>query len=127
MNGAEHIEHLNRNVSHNNCPECRADCERRWVIFRPFKYDHVAWYLTYVKPRLAAIRDGNNGGNTPDADCWHRDFIKALHNRINSHIEVAGRKYCHSYLERLRMTRFPGSRADAAYLRMFAKKGASTL
>jgi hypothetical protein len=127
MRSAEHQKHLDTRMSHNNCSECRADCERRWVAFRPFQYAHVATYLEYIKPRLEAIRTEQYGGNKSNAIRWHYDFIQALNNRISSHIRVAGRKHSHSYLERLKMTQFPGNRANLEYLKAFARKGASAL
>lgn len=123
MKSAEHKKHIATRMSHNNCGECRADCERQWIAFRPFKYAHVAKYLSYVKPRIEAIRAGENSVN---AAIWHRDFLKALNNRISSHVKVAGRKHCHSYLERLGMA-LGGRNPNAAYLRHFAAKGASAL
>ena len=100
---AAHLEHLvmhiGRHVSHNSCPECRADNSRRFAgNGQPFRYAHVNEYLTWVKPRLEAIRTGENGGNTVEAIWWQRDFIAALHNRINSHIpNQTGRKYAPDY------------------------------
>lgn len=121
MKSQAHNIHLKNRISHNNCPECSADCERQFVAFRPFKYAHISEYLNWIKPRLEAIRNGDDSTN---AKIWMRDFLRALHTRIGSHIPVAGRKQCHSYLERLGQF---GANTDANYLRAFAKKGASAL
>lgn len=120
---AAHQRHLSGNVSHNDCCECRADTERWHVSTVRWRYEHVHDYLAYVRPRLAALR---NGVNDVDAQIWRRKFLKALHTRIslkNAH-QVARRKYCGSYLERLQQ--FSRS-TSATYLRGFASRGASCL
>jgi hypothetical protein len=123
MKSQTHLAHIASRISHNNCPECRADCERRQVANRPFKYGHVHEYLSYVKPRLEAIRTGENGGNKASARQWHREFLRALDNRILSHVTREGRKYAPGYLERLRMA----SRSANMDFRIFASRGASCL
>lgn len=90
-----HIEHIiihiGMRVSHNSCPECRADNSRSFARSHPFHYAHVHAYLSWVRPRLVAIR---NGETRVEAIWWHRDFIVALHNRISSHIPGQnGRKH----------------------------------
>lgn len=128
MRSAEHNVHLARNVAHNNCPECRADCERQFVGGKPFKYAQVPTYLEWIRPRLAAIREGDN---SIPAQQWHRDFLRALHRRISSHLQRTGRKQCHSYLERIWQFRDRATGQwrchDAGYLREFVRKGASCL
>lgn len=119
MQSNTHKQHTR--VSHNNCQECRADCERQFL--RPaWRYDFVTEYLAHTKPRLEAIKAGEN---SLFAKVWHMRFIKALHRRITlkGGAEV-GHKRCDSYLERL--NQFPRS-TDSAYLRRFARRGASTL
>jgi hypothetical protein len=32
MKTAEHQRHIQSRVSHNNCQECRADCERQFLL-----------------------------------------------------------------------------------------------
>jgi len=129
-----HRQHIAGRVSHADCSECRADCERRFVDRvqgGQWRYAHVGEYLAYIRPRLTALQTGEYADD-PDARAWQRKFVKALHTRIS--LKVAdtggrcnGRKFSHGYLERLKMTRFPGSRADAGYLRRFADRGASCL
>lgn len=94
-----HSQHISDRTAHNNCSECRADCERRLAIGHPFKYEHVTEYLSYVKPRIQAIRAGES---SVDARIWHRQFIKALNRRISSHSVSGHRKQSDSYLDRLR-------------------------
>lgn len=130
----EHKDHLASNRSHNSCPECRADCERRHAVTSLWiGYRHVHEYLTWAKPRVEAIR---NGEDSIDARRWARDFTAALHSRINAKVSQAfGRKHSDGYLERLGQfcQRIPTSdhnsrfRADATYLRVYARRGASTL
>lgn len=131
MRSAKHEQHLKSNVSHMDCSECRADNERRWTGHSPFRYAHVHEYLTYVRPRLAAIREKTEAGESVEARIWLRGFIGALNNRINSHLPERGRKYSHSYLERFKQWRRcgkPGTETvDAGYLRQFARRGASCL
>jgi hypothetical protein len=122
MKSTEHRKHIAENISHARCSECRADTERRFVGGWPFRYGFVHEYLTWVRPRLEAIRNGEQSTN---ARIWHRDFIKALNTRISSHLPANGRKHSHSYLERFRQWR--GMSVDAGYLRQFASRGASAL
>lgn len=124
MQTLEHIEHIRSRTAHSDCDECQADNERRFARTQPFVYGFVHEYVSYVRPRLAAIRQGENSAN---ARIWHRDFVRALHRRINSHAAGKGRKWSDSYLERLGQFRFPGSKADAEYLRAFAARRASCL
>jgi hypothetical protein len=122
MQSSTHKQHIAGNISHNNCSECRADNERQFARIHRFEYRHVHEYLTYVRPRIEALRKGENSVN---ARIWHRDFLKALHNRIESRMpNPVTRKRSHSYLERLKIARFPGNRTD---FREFARKGASCL
>lgn len=131
MQTQAHKQHIAARVSHNACPECIADNQRSFVRSRPFRYDHVTEYLRYVRPRLAALETGKNGGNTVEAQWWYRDFITALNRRISSHVPRQGRKYSDGYLERLKMADVncgPECRRPSAdYLRTFAQKGASCL
>jgi hypothetical protein len=125
----DHVRHLveHRRYSLNTCPECNADRERRFVDRQPFAYKHVHEYLEYVRPRLVAIRQGED---SVDARRWLRDFHKAMHRRISSHAAGIGRKWSDGYLERLgQFCPQPqrSTRADAAYLRRFAQRGASCL
>ncbi len=126
-----HKAHIAANISHNSCPECRADCERRFVRVRPFRYDHVTEYLRYVKPRLTALRTGRHGGGSIEAQWWHREFVAAPNRRISSHTGRRGRKYSDGYLERLKMADVKcgpeNKRPGELYLRMFASRGASCL
>lgn len=94
-----HRNHIAARKSYNSCPECRADNSRRFAVNRPFRYQYVREYLSYVRPRLEALRTGQNGGDTVAARQWYRyDFMPALHNRINSHIPgQTGRKYASDY------------------------------
>jgi hypothetical protein len=136
----DHVRHL---VEHrlfilNNCQECRADGERQFTRSKPFTHHnpHMSKYLEYVRPRLEALR---NGEDSVDARIWLRNFRVALNRRISSHIPGrSGRKFCESYLERLKQweNRRPeyyqlgrGNKhvVDAEYLRRFAARGASCL
>lgn len=122
MKTAEHERHIAEYVSRNDCQECRADCERQFLRPRWPGYRYVSEYLNHVKPRLAAIRAGENSVN---ARRWKREFTRALHRRINLKAGAEhGRKYCDSYLERLGQFRRD---ADRVYLRRFASRGASAL
>ena len=94
MQSLEHKRHVIDNVSFSRCAECRADCSRRFAGATPFQYRHVHEYLSYVKPRIEAIRAGND---TVDARIWHRGFVAALHNRISSHLAHDGRKHAPEY------------------------------
>lgn len=124
MRTEQHNRHLRERVSHNNCQECRADVERRFLS-PAWRYDHVGTYLEYVRPRLEAIRTKANGGNSASAVHWRAEFRRALDQRITLKAgPEIGRKRCPSYLER--MGQFP-RKTDAAYLRRFARRGASTL
>lgn len=129
-----HKSHVASQTSHNNCLECRADCERRFAGgSRWLGYRFVHEYLSWARPRVEAIR---NGEDSVDARRWQREFTRALHNRINAKIgQPKGRKYADGYLARLGQfcqrqptsqhdTRF---RATASYLRQYARQGASTL
>lgn len=124
MQSIPHKQHIRHSISQNNCSECRADTERRFARNTPFHYAHVRNYLSYVRPRIDAIR---NGESSVDARIWQRDFLKAMNRRITSHAARTGRKHSDSYLERLRQSRYAGSRAGAGYLRQFASRGASCL
>jgi hypothetical protein len=122
MQTATHQRHITERVSHNNCDECRADCERQFLREQWPGYRHVTEYLNYIKPRLDAIRNGENSVN---AHHWYREFIRALHRRISLKVtRETGRKQCPGYLSRLRQ--FPRS-TERAYLRRFAARRASTL
>lgn len=121
MRSDQHWMHISSRVSHNDCDECRADTERRFVSLRPWRYQHTGEYLAYVRPRLAAMR---NGADTVEARVWRRKFERALHRRISGKVPVAGRKRCDSYLERMGQFRRD---TDAGYLRRFAARGASCL
>lgn len=120
----QHRQHITSRVSHSNCSECRADTERRFVDISTWRYQHVAYYLAWAKPRLAAIHKGNEW--SVDARIWHRKFREALHRRITlkAALPIARRKYCDSYLERCRQ--FPRA-TDVEYLKRFARRGASCL
>jgi len=121
MRSKKHELHLQQNVGRNDCQECRADTERRFLR-RQFAYQFVADYLAYVRPRLEAIKNGESGS---DSHHWMKEFQRALHRRIGLKLgDEQGRKRCDSYLERLKQ--FPRS-TDANYLRRFAQRGASTL
>lgn len=123
MKTAEHQQHIATRTAHNNCSECRGDTERSFVPTQQWRYQHVAEYLNWAKPRLAAIATGED---STDARIWLRKFRAALHARINlkTASAIPQRKRCNSYLER--MGQFPRS-TDAAYLRRFAQRGASAL
>ena len=119
MKTSAHLDHIKKRISHNNCRECRADTERRFLSPQWLGYQYVSDYLAWANPRFEAIRAGVNPGN------WRNDFQLALDKRIT--LKVAGetgRKQCNGYLERL--GQFPRS-TDANYLRQFAKEGASAL
>jgi hypothetical protein len=122
MQTATHQRHIIERVSHNNCDECRADCERQFLREQWLGYRHVTEYLSWIKPRLQAIRNGENSVN---ARQWYREFIRALHRRITLKVTAeTGRKQCPGYLSRLRQ--FPRS-TEASYLRRFAARRESTL
>jgi len=100
----EHIVlHIGMHTSHNNCPECRADNSRSFATGRQFNHtsvpaDAMSKYLAWIRPRLEAIRTKTQGGDTVEAIWWQRDFMRALHNRINSHIpNQNGRKHAPEY------------------------------
>lgn len=115
-----HKQHVR--VSHNDCDECRADCERQFLRRQWLGYRYVTEYLAWAKPRIEAIRNGEDSAN---ARIWYRDFIRALQRRITlKGASEAGRKWNDSYRQRL--NQFPRN-TDAAYLRRFARRGASTL
>jgi hypothetical protein len=94
-----HVEHLDHHKAHHNCcPQCNAEHCRSFVDVQPFRYQFVSKYLAWVKPRLAAIRDGVKGGDTVEAHRWHRDFMTALHRRISTHLpNQSGRKHMPDY------------------------------
>jgi hypothetical protein len=134
MQSIPHAQHLRHRISWSSCSECRADCERRFSQSQPFRYAYVHDYLSWIRPKLAAIREGET---SPNSQIWLRDFRKALHRRIssrdgndgrgNGRNGRNGRKWADSYLERLQGMLFKGSPADAPYLREFANRGASCL
>ena len=98
MRSQHHQKHIDNRTAWNNCPECRADNSRRFAVTSPFKYGFVREYLSWIKPRLEAIRSGITGGDTLNAQEWLRDFRRALNTRINSHIEgMNGRKHAPDY------------------------------
>lgn len=119
----QHKQHIRSRVSHNDCQECRADTERRFVQTAPWNYDHMRAYLDYVKPRLAAIKAGENSA---DSHIWMQKFRVALDRRITLKVSAskAERKRCDSYLER--MGQF-GKNVNGQYLRQFSARGASCL
>ena len=122
MKTAAHKKHLASRVSHNDCQECRADVERRFLRPHWPGYQFVTDYLGWAKPRLEAIREGEA---SPAATHWRDDFRLALNRRINLKVAAeTGRKQCDSYLQRL--GQFPRA-TDSQYLRRFARRGASTL
>jgi hypothetical protein len=124
MQSTIHLAHIKANQSWNNCSECRADTERRFVQTVPWReYRFVSEYLAYIRPRLNAVATDDS----VDARIWYRGFRLALNRRISLRTPSAGRKQCDSYLERLKQFRFPSSKADATYLRSFASRGASCL
>jgi hypothetical protein len=124
----EHKHHIASRVAWNNCQECRADCERQFADTSIWRYGHIAEYLAYVKPRLDTLRAGY-----PDVDgqIWLRRFRLALNRRIGMKVHrTMGRKYADGYLDRLKQWKdiYMGRyRVDADYLRVFARRGASTL
>ena len=130
MQSAEHRQHTAERVSHNYCNECRADCERQYRAKHWPGYRHVAEYISYIKPRLAAIASGERSA---DATRWYREFIGALHRRIAHKIaQPWGRKHHFGYTDRLEQYREwrNGRRVvwcKAVDLRHFAARGASTL
>lgn len=98
MQTQEHKQHIAGRVSHNSCPECRADNSRRFARKMPFHYGFVHEYLSWARPRVEAIRTAQNGGDTVEARRWQSDFVRALHNRITSHIpDQTGRKHAPEY------------------------------
>lgn len=122
MRSTEHQRHIDSWISHNNCDECRADCERQFLRSQWPGYQFVGEYLAWAKPRLLAIRAGEDSVN---ARIWHRDFVRTLNRRITLKDGAEyGRKQCPGYLQRL--NQFPRS-TEQGYLRRFAQRGASTL
>lgn len=128
MKTSQHLAHITERVAHNDCQECRADNERRFVPQGWQGYQYVSEYLAYIRPRLLALASGND---TLNARQWKRDFILALHRRITLRTgRPQGRKQSVHYLDRLAQFR---SRQDgqflanASYLRDFARRGADTL
>lgn len=123
MQSNQHLQHIRSRVAWNNCPECRADNERRFAPAQWPGYQHVHEYLTWARPRLEAIQAGEN---SPLAQSWHKDFLNALNRRIYLKVQPnSGRKFSHSYTERLRQ--FRNMTVGSDYLRRFAKVGASAL
>ena len=84
MQSLTHRQHVHTRMSHANCPECRADTERRLIDIAPFTYTHTREYLAYVRPRLTAIRNDTVVASSVDARVWYRGFMLALHRRISS-------------------------------------------
>ena len=122
MRTSEHQRHLDSRIAHNNCDECRADCERSFLHGQWPGYRFVTEYLSWAKPRIEAIRQGKS---SVDARIWHRDFLRALHRRITlKGSSESGRKWNDSYRQRL--NQFPRS-TDNRYLKRYARRGASTL
>ena len=122
MRTKAHQTHINTRTAHNNCQECRADTERRFLSPQWPGYQFVSEYSAYVIPLLELIR---NGEDSADARQWRAKFRKALHTRITLKASAeVGRKRCDSYRDRL--NQFPRA-TDEAYLRRFARRGASTL
>ena len=122
MQTSEHKQHMVSRISHNECQECRADCERQFVRTQWAGYQFVDKYLAWARPRIEAIRAGETSVN---ARIWRRNFCLALNRRITlKGAPETGRKQNDSYRQRL--NQFPRS-TDAAYLRRFASRGASTL
>lgn len=119
MKSAQHNQHIAEFVSHNNCPECLADCQRRFARESKWPgYQHVTAYLAWIRPRLEAIRQGNA---TVAALRWHRDFMQAMHRRISlRNMPETGRKHQPGYEIRLQATRFKGSRFTECDLRTMA-------
>lgn len=103
MQTREHIEHIRTRTAHNNCPECRADCSRRFAGVTPFVHSKVPAearhsYLVWARERLDAIRTKTLGGDSMEARRWQRDFMAALNNRISSHLPgQGGRKHAPEY------------------------------
>jgi hypothetical protein len=128
MRSIEHQQHINSRISHNNCQECRADCERAGLRPQWTAYQFVGDYLRWAKPRLSAIKAGESSVN---ARIWHRDFIKTLHRRITlKGAAETSRKQNDSYRQRLgQFSRNPKDShfANSVYLRRYAARGASTL
>lgn len=122
MQTPKHQRHIASRVSHSDCHECRADCERQFLRPQWPGYGHVADYLIIVRPRIEAIRQGEDSLETRR---WKREFTRALQRRVTlKGGSEHGRKRCDSYSQRLRQ--FSRS-ANAAYLRRFAQGGASAL
>ena len=95
MQTAEHKRHITENCSYQRCPECRADNSRWHAQTKEFRYGHVHAYLSWIRPRLEAIR---NGENSLGARRWREDFVAALNTRISSHIpQQNGRKHAPEY------------------------------
>ena len=121
---AEHVQHIASRISHNDCGECRADCERRHVRGQWPGYEHVHDYLSHIRPRLSALKAGESSWQARN---WYREFHRALDLRISLKVDPPkGRKYCDSYLDRLRNAT-GGRNATMSYLRKFAARRASTL
>lgn len=101
MQSEEHKKHIAARISWNSCPECRADNSRWRAQTRPHEYKYVREYLSWVRPRLEAIRNGaieqGRAKDSYEALWWYRDFINALHRRISSHLSDTGRKHAPDY------------------------------
>lgn len=125
MRTAEHQAHIDARTAHNDCRECRADTERRFVSTAKWQYQHVHDYLAWAQPRIEAIRNGEDSVN---ARIWLRDFRMALDRRINLKTGTVPkwRKLSNGYQERLNHIR-RDNRCGIAYLRNFANVGASAL
>lgn len=96
------VMHVGMRVSHNNCPECRADSSRQFARGQVFSHTSVPAdarraYLNWTRERLDAIRTGTNGGDSVEAKWWYRNFMDALHRRITSHATGTGRKFAPEY------------------------------
>src|ERR1019366_2707649 len=101
MRTANHQKHIDTRNAHNDCRECRADCERQFVATAQWRYQHVHDYLAFAQPRLQAI---SNCENSVSARQWLRNFRIALDRRINlkTGTTLKWRKLCDSYQERLK-------------------------
>lgn len=90
-----HQQHIDSRRILNNCPECRADNSRRFAVTTPFRYVHVHEYLSWARPRIEAIA---NGQDSLEARWWLRDFRRAMNARINTHLPArSGRKHAPDY------------------------------
>lgn len=99
MQSEVHKAHVASRISHNNCPECRADNSRWHAQRTPFNHqgvpaDAMHSYMAWVRPRLAALRSGTS---TIEAKRWQQNFRDALSNRIYSQMAGSGRKFAPDY------------------------------